>query len=266
MDFTTALQCAKLSQDVYRADFSKNAPFAGWPQASVSLFQSTLTDTQLAILEDPADNQAVIVFRGSENDRDWDTNLQIGTREQSWKKEAFREEMKEVAEAVVDEEALVYPKEYGEPSRPVKMHEGFIKAYLSIRDEIHEQVQNSATTQYRVTGHSLGGAIATLCAVDLQYNFGSKAVIEAYTFGSPRVGNAAFSESYQQRVPNTWRVVNGWDAVAGLPAPWQGYRHVEETVKLARKFTWKIVTGSFNDHKISSYISAIETHIKAGFK
>ena len=283
MDFTTALQCANLSQEIYRAEFSstnssEKAAFTSQvlPKASSYLLQDTGTDTQFSILEDLETGQTTIVFRGSENDKDWETNLRVSTREQSWQKKAekaaekaakkeFRKEMKEVAEAVVEEEALVYPKEYGKPSRPVRMHQGFIDAYLSVRDRVHEHVQSSASHQYRITGHSLGGAIATLCAVDLQYNFDGKegrtdpkiSSLEVYTFGSPRVGNGAFSDSYNQRVSNTWRIVNGWDAVVGLPAPWQGYRHVEKTVKLARKFTWKIVTGSFNDHKISSYISAL---------
>lgn len=269
MDFKTALTCANFSQDIYRINFSKPESFAGEGllPASAQLLQDEDTDTQFVILDTDA-AETVIVFRGSENDRDWDINLQIGQKEQEWvkkakkeAKKAFRKEMKEVAETVVEEEALVYPEEYGEPSRPVKMHQGFIGAYLSVRDRIHQYVEGSSSRRYRITGHSLGGAIATLCAVDLQYNFGREISIEAYTFGSPRVGNGAFTDSYNQRVPDTWRVVHGWDAVVGLPVPWQGYRHVDTAVKLARDFTWKIITGSFNDHKIGSYISALEKQI-----
>ena len=263
MNYKAALQCAQLSQDIY-VDFAGDISFMALPKAASQLIQNAQTDTQLAILEDALDSQTVIVFRGSENDRDWETNFQMGTQEQSWtqQKEAdFREEMKAVADTVTDNGELVYPKEYGEPSRPVKMHKGFIKAYLSVRNEIHAHVQRSETAQYRITGHSLGGAIAALCAVDLQYNFGQKIAVEVYTFGAPRVGNDAFSDSYNQRVPDTWRVVHGWDAVVGLPVPWQGYRHVEKLVKLARKFTWKIITGSFEDHRISEYIAALQEQI-----
>ena len=263
MNFKTALQCAELSNDIY-ADFAGEISFMTMPSATARLVQSEKTDTQLAILEDLDDNRTTIVFRGSENNKDWATNFQLFTKEQNWskeKKETFREEMKAVKKTVRADETLVYPQEYGEPSRPVRMHEGFIKAYLSIRDEIHEHAKSSETTQYRVTGHSLGGAIATLCAVDLQYNFGDRIAIEVYTFGAPRTGNSAFTKSYNQRVPDTWRIVNGWDAVVGLPAPWQGYRHVDAVMKLARKFTWKIISGSLQDHKISSYILAIQKQI-----
>ena len=263
MNYQTALQCAELSNDIY-ADFAGEISFMALPKANSRLVQSTLTDTQLAILEDASDSRTTIVFRGSENNKDWETNFQLFTKQQDWTKEKedeFRAEMKEVAETVKAQEELVYPEEYGESSRPVKMHQGFINAYLSVRDEIHEHAEKSETTRYRITGHSLGGAIAKLCAVDLQYNFGKNISIEVYTFGAPRTGNKAFTESYNKRVPDTWRIINGWDAVAGLPAPWQGYRHVEEVVKLSRKFTWKLITGSFEDHKIYNYVAALRKQI-----
>ncbi|MGB7084240.1 MAG: lipase family protein [Phormidesmis sp.] len=256
MDYKTALQCARLSKDVYQG--FADIKFEKWPGAEPVLVDKGSTDTQLAVLEDPSAQLAVIVFRGSDADKDWEINLQQGTREQDWTPEEKREKKEDVKEMVTDSKEMVYPATYGEPSRPVKMHSGFISAYLSVRDEIHRQIAQSSATRYIVTGHSLGGALATLCAVDLQYNFGDRISIEAYTFGSPRVGNAAFAESYNQRVPDTWRVVNGWDAVVGLPAPWQGYRHVEIAQKLERKFTWRIITGSFSEHRIDNYIEALK--------
>ena len=41
-----------------------------------------------------------------------------------------------------------------------------------------------------VTGHSLGGAIATLAGLDLKRKYGYKVTL--INFGSPRVGNEAF--------------------------------------------------------------------------
>ena len=50
--------------------------------------------------------------------------------------------------------------------------------------------------------------------------------IDVYTFGSPRVGNAAFVDFYDRHVPNTWRHVNDEDIVPLVPPTWAGYRHV----------------------------------------
>ena len=73
------------------------------------------------------------------------------------------------------------------------------------------------------TGHSLGGALATLCALDVQYNFPDKQV-SCYTFGSPKVGNSYFKDSFNKRVPQTYRFVNSADTVPALPPG--GFEHV----------------------------------------
>ena len=258
MNYKDALQCAIFSRNVYQ-NFS-SIKFKDWSQGDPVLIEDIATDTQLAILENPAQQLAIIVFRGSDDFIDWNTNFQIEQRSYEWsdkEKKVYKQQMKEVAEVVSENNDLIYPDRYSDSSSPVKMHRGFTQAYLSVRDRIHAYVQSSGATRYRVTGHSLGGAIATLCAVDLQYNFTPQIAVEAYTFGTPRVGNGAFAESYNRRVPNTWRVVNGWDAIAGVPAPWQGYRHVDTSIKLARRFTWRIITGSFKDHRIDKYIEVL---------
>ena len=267
MDYKTALQCATLAQEVYQP-FS-SIKFSQWSQFRPNLIEKQSTDTQLAIIEDPTQKLAIIVVRGSDSEQDWNINIQFGQDSYDWspqEKKEYREQMKDVTQTVAEEKDLIYPDTYSAKSdNPVRMHRGFVEAYLSVRDDVHryirESLQKGGATRYRITGHSLGGAVATLCAVDLQYNFGQQITLEAYTFGSPRVGNQAFVDSYNRRVPDTWRVVNGWDAVVGVPAPWQGYWHVDKDIKLARRFTWHIVTGSFKDHIIGNYIDALKAMV-----
>jgi len=45
------------------------------------------------------------------------------------------------------------------------------------------------------------------------------------TFGEPRVGNQAFADAYNAKVPNSWRVVNGGDTVPHTPLFEFGYYH-----------------------------------------
>ena len=65
--------------------------------------------------------------------------------------------------------------------------------------------------QIYCTGHSLGGALATLAAYDIsramEWGIRPTKVI-CYTFGAPRLGNYAFAETYNRLVPETWNVVN----------------------------------------------------------
>lgn len=60
------------------------------------------------------------------------------------------------------------------------------------------------------TGHSLGGAIATLAAYDIAKAFEGQLKphqVQCYTLGAPRTGNAAFANDYNQVVPETWHII-----------------------------------------------------------
>lgn len=44
-----------------------------------------------------------------------------------------------------------------------------------------------------IIGHSMGAAMATLCALDLRFTLQPQSDVRVYTFGSPRVGNDVFA-------------------------------------------------------------------------
>jgi hypothetical protein len=75
-----------------------------------------------------------------------------------------------------------------------------------------------------ICGHSLGGALATLLALDVAANTTFKKPI-VYTYASPRTGNPSFADTYNQVVPNTFRIANRIDLVPKLPLPPE-YQHV----------------------------------------
>lgn len=94
------------------------------------------------------------------------------------------------------------------------------RAWRRARDHAVELYTPSGTRRGRVpilvTGHSLGGAIATLCAVDIAYrmpDLADKIDLHCYTFGCPRTGNRAFARLQNRLVPSTWHVINSDDAV-----------------------------------------------------
>ena len=61
--------------------------------------------------------------------------------------------------------------------------------------------------QLYVTGHSLGGAIATLAAYEISKLYPKHRLV-LYTFGSPRVGNYTFKHAFDRQVPCAWRLAN----------------------------------------------------------
>ena len=58
-----------------------------------------------------------------------------------------------------------------------------------------------------VTGHSLGGALATLAAFDIKQAMAHFRV-QLYTFGTPYPGNRAFSREFNGLLPDTWHVIH----------------------------------------------------------
>ncbi len=101
-----------------------------------------------------------------------------------------------------------------------KVHRGFKEALEEVWLDLFQYVQQLDRKGCKIwmTGHSLGAALATLCAD----RYGN--VQGVYTFGSPRVGNDDFKDQYDV---NNYRIVNNDDIVARIP-PAGAYRHVGE--------------------------------------
>ncbi|TMW88735.1 hypothetical protein EJD97_018177 [Solanum chilense] len=126
--------------------------------------------------------------------------------------------------------------------RCLQVHHGFYSAYhnTTLRPGVLSAVE-SAKEQYgdipiMVTGHSMGGAMAAFCGLDLTVNYGSRNV-SVMTFGQPRIGNAAFASYYSKWVPNTIRVTHEHDIVPHLPPyyyyfPQKTYHHFPREVWL----------------------------------
>ena len=75
-----------------------------------------------------------------------------------------------------------------------------------------------------ICGHSLGGALATLLALDVAANTSFKNPT-VYTYASPRTGDSSFASTYNQVVKKTFRIANRMDIVPKLPMP-PLYEHV----------------------------------------
>jgi len=126
------------------------------------------------------------------------------------------------------------------------VHGGFLNAYDSVRHRLMTLVQASLgirdldnysgqSWQIYVTGHSLGGALATLFALELSSSKLAKAShvqVTMYNFGSPRVGNKRFADMYNEKVKDSWRVVNHRDIIPTVPRL-MGYCHVAQPIYLS---------------------------------
>ncbi|KAI4338131.1 hypothetical protein L6164_016478 [Bauhinia variegata] len=190
----------------------------------ICFLDNPITDTQVAIWRDSARRRLVVAFRGTEQSRwkDLRTDLML-------------------VPAGLNPERIG-----GDFKQEVQVHSGFLSAYDSVRIRIISLIRlaigfidNHCEPLHKwhvyVTGHSLGGALATLLALELSSSQLAKwgaISVTMYNFGSPRVGNKRFAELYNEKVKDSWRVVNHRDIIPSVPRL-MGYCHVAQPVYLA---------------------------------
>lgn len=109
-----------------------------------------------------------------------------------------------------------------------RIHAGYAEAYEALRTDIEDAVRremdapssSGKSKRLVVTGHSLGGALSTICAARLAAEYGKEGVtVDAVTFGQPRVGDEEFVRHLDEDLPNLnyARVVHGGDLFARVP-------------------------------------------------
>jgi triacylglycerol lipase len=165
------------------------------------------------------------------------------------------------------------------PGRRGKVHAGFWGALNLVWKDLLTILEEEQTTAQPIfiTGHSLGGALATLATARFRLEM-DKPVNGLYTFGAPRSGDrefaAAFNGDYK---PRAFRYVNNNDVITRVPAREMGYSHVGtflyfdakgelhndlalwnrfvETVKGGIKDFLKPGPDFVNDHSMEKYLA-----------
>ncbi len=146
-----------------------------------------------------ADDIIVVVFRGTENQLDWWTNVQT---------------------------------KFIALQGGTRVHTGFFQAYWPIREAMFDFLVTALKKKKRavyITGHSLGGALALMATAEFANHDDAEirdSIAACYTFGCPRAGDASFD--LYVKVP-LYRVTNGVDLVPAVPPAILGYRHVGDT-------------------------------------
>lgn len=179
-----------------------------------------------------SEHNIIIAFRGSRSNPDW------------------------IADATILQTYFPYTR------IKIKTHSGFTAIYNTCRPRIINVLNTlGSSKQLFVTGHSLGGALAILCALDAAANTAYKDPV-MYNFGSPRVGNSKFVQVYNEVIDNSVRIVNTNDIVPLLPPavvhpPLSSellyYRHVKDLITIT------VQTGSITgNHLVENYVEGIK--------
>jgi triacylglycerol lipase len=113
-----------------------------------------------------------------------------------------------------------------------QVHDGFYNALRKVwgvalpkGEVLPKRLVNRGNKTIWITGHSLGGALAELCAA--QAMFVSKIPVQGvYTFGQPRVGNKDFAAAVNDKLGSgIYRFVNDRDIVPRVPLFTMGFCH-----------------------------------------
>jgi len=216
------------------------------------------TSTEAGIWRNVAERRIILAFRGTEMTDIKDLMTDVSIVKTPWAS------VEEGDPEPSDSEAWV--------------HAGFRRALDSVAQRLKALLREAVAGapedwELLLTGHSLGGALATLMALDLgggldaarglpraprpvpwfqQLFFGGDEQpaetsgppkfkrLSLYTFGAPRVGNAGFASALDDAVPEAYRIVNSQDIVARFPRGF--YQHGGRTVLLLNESSDELVS------------------------
>ncbi len=186
--YSVALACARLCRLVYDDENDIRSELERANVGAVDFFKDDEYDIFGCIAAWP--DHLVVAFRGTANLRNWLLNLRI------------------------------QPHPLHEYSDRVSVHTGFHTAFTTVEKQVLRVLDRHMQDKRRkiyLTGHSLGGAIATIATAYFsnRKDHDMRDYVSAcYTFAAPRVGNKDFDIFV--RAP-LYRITRGTDLVPALP-------------------------------------------------
>ncbi|ELR11698.1 lipase, putative [Acanthamoeba castellanii str. Neff] len=108
------------------------------------------------------------------------------------------------------------------------IHKGFCWYYQSLLESGLMNAFVGVTSKFpdyqvMATGHSLGGALASIFAFHAASSEPNGNQIKVYTFGSPRVGDTGFAKAFNSLGIESWRVVHWKDIVVHMAPCCSGF-------------------------------------------
>lgn len=197
------------------------------PLTDVTYIVFNLTQAPGYIGYSPSRNAIILSFRGSQNLQNWIENLNF--------------------------EKVPYVF-----CLRCEIHAGFYADYTAVEAAVNSKVQSLLskypTAKLVATGHSLGGALATIAAMELK-RIHSNLEVEIHHYGGPRIGNVHLAKHLNNKINDIYRVVHHKDIVPHLPPdlPEFEYHHAAYEIFWDEDFSqYKTCASSGEDRSCSN--------------
>ncbi len=158
-----------------------------------------------------------------------------------------------------------------------RVHSGFHSEVNELWPLLEQQIKENQRPMW-FAGHSLGGAMAAVCAVRCKISPIPSNPQAIFSYGAPRVGDRSYTSFLKVK---HYRWVNNNDIVPRVPPRWLGYRHMGQEIYINRRGRisnlrswfrvrdrfwgllaslrlWKL--DYFSDHSMVEYIEHIRGH------
>jgi len=198
------------------------------------IFEDAVKETKVILGYDPISGSIITSWRGSANIMNW-----------------------------LEDFDFVKVDYYQPGCNDCQVHKGFYNSYSVVIDKLYPAVQALAlkypTAPVVVTGHSLGGAQATLCAADYQVVL--NLAPHLYNYGSPRVGTANFVDWFNAlNMASALRGVYRNDPVPTVPfVDYLEYEHIGTEVHFYDCYNY-LVYPQYGDEKALTDLFAAGDH------
>jgi predicted lipase len=195
----------------------------------IQIITDEITDVQVGITADDSNKRICVMFRGTKTPTSWYYNLQSN-------KQCV--------------------------GKHISLHKGFCKQlfatnlYYKILNVLNKQIIANPEYELFVTGHSAGGALATLFGYFLSTELQDKQdkQIRIVSFASPRIGNYEFKQDFESRMNLIhYRVTNQQDIIPFIP--FYKYHHVGH--KISIRTNPKRVWCCWHEHLTESYYTSL---------
>lgn len=141
------------------------------------------------------------------------------------------------------------------------VHEGFLRQYMALSELLHPALQTvmdeTAVDRIVFVGHSLGAAISVISTYVCARQYPQR--VYMFGFGSPKVGNPAFTKQFRSHVNNCLLVKHACDPFTKIMVG-PDYEHVQPQTHFGKfdMYPELPLITDLPDHRISKYISSIQ--------